>query len=56
MSVFKLVNETKVKGKVKKIFNDIKKTRNILQKEIKQNPRARSAVMRVAEKIRSTES
>ena len=29
MSVFKLVNETKAKGKVKKIFNDIKKTRNI---------------------------
>ena len=25
MSVFKLVNETKAKGKVKKIFNDIKK-------------------------------
>ena len=29
MSVFKLVNETKARGKVKKIFNDIKKTRNI---------------------------
>ena len=29
MSVFKLVNETKAKGKVKKVFNDIKKTRNI---------------------------
>ena len=29
MSVFKLINETKAKGKVKKIFNDIKKTRNI---------------------------
>ena len=26
MSVFKLINETKAKGKVKKIFNDIKKT------------------------------
>ena len=25
MSVFKLINETKAKGKVKKIFNDIKK-------------------------------
>ena len=29
MSVFKLINETKAKGKVKKVFNDIKKTRNI---------------------------
>ena len=29
MPVFKLINETKAKGKVKKIFNDIKKTRNI---------------------------
>ena len=29
MSLFKLVPEKKVSGKVKKIFEDIKKTRNI---------------------------
>ena len=29
MSVFKLINETKAKGKVKKVFDDIKQTRNI---------------------------
>ena len=34
MSVFKLVNETKARGKVKKIFNDIKKTRNIKKFQI----------------------
>ena len=29
MSIFKLVSEQKVKGKVKKVFDDIKKTRKI---------------------------
>ncbi|MFL2897447.1 MAG: carboxymuconolactone decarboxylase family protein, partial [Candidatus Pelagibacter sp.] len=29
MSVFKLVSEQRVKGKVKKVFDDIKRTRNI---------------------------
>ena len=29
MSVFKLVSEQRVKGKVKKVFDDIKQTRNI---------------------------
>ena len=29
MSIFKLVSEQKVKGKVKKVFDDIKQTRNI---------------------------
>tara|TARA_B100000579_G_C22510805_1_gene701386 strand:+ start:72 stop:464 length:393 start_codon:yes stop_codon:yes gene_type:complete len=29
MSIFKVVNENKAKGKVKKIFDDIKKTRSI---------------------------
>ena len=29
MSIFKLVREQKVKGKVKKVFDDIKQTRNI---------------------------
>ena len=29
MSIFKPVSENKAKGKVKKVFDDIKKTRNI---------------------------
>ena len=29
MSVFKLINEKHAKGKIKKIFDDIKQTRNI---------------------------
>ena len=29
MSVFKLINERNAKGKIKKIFDDIKRTRNI---------------------------
>ena len=29
MQIFKPINEKKIKGKVKKVFEDIKKTRNI---------------------------
>ena len=29
MSVFKLINERNAKGKIKKVFDDIKQTRNI---------------------------
>ena len=43
MTIFEMINENKTKGKVKKIFNDIKKTRNIKKlpnfwKSIANNP------------------
>ncbi len=43
MTIFEMINENKAKGKVKKIFNDIKKTRNIKKlpnfwKSIANNP------------------
>ena len=34
MSVFKLINERNAKGKIKKVFDDIKQTRNIKKFQI----------------------
>ena len=49
MSIFKPVSENKAKGKVKKVFDDIKKTRNI-----KKIPNFRRAIANNTENLERT--